>query len=280
LGRFILWMFFLPTVFLGPMTSYGDFYRSYQPRLLNRRQLILPALAKSMWGVGKLIVANRGLRMLHEALLAAAMVNGMRNGWTAPLQIDPRLLVAASLALHLIAFYLAFSGVIDVVLGLSRWLGFNLPENFDKPLLSPNPVSYWKTSNISVYRWLMVHVFFRYWDHHRIAAKVITTFLVSGLWHLLLLQVLTWDAVVQVGMAFVVFGVSVALLVHLSHAWPRQRSAAAEPDSWWQRLCYGGKVALNFAFLAVIHSLFLNGLEEKPLGQTLAVYGVLFFGMQ
>jgi hypothetical protein len=30
----------------------------------------------------------------------------------------------------------------------------------------------------------------------------------------------------------------------------------------------------------VIHSLFLNGLEEKPLGETLAAYGVLFFGMQ
>jgi D-alanyl-lipoteichoic acid acyltransferase DltB (MBOAT superfamily) len=181
LGRFILWIFFLPTLFLGPMASYGDFYRCYQPALLNRRQLILPALAKIAWGVCKMVLAHRVLRLLHEGLLAAAMAGGESSGWPSLPEVAPRLLVAGSLALHLIAFYLAFSGVIDVILGVSRWLGFNLPENFDKPLLSPNPVSYWKTSNISVYRWLMVHVFFRYWDHHCITAKVVTTFLISGL---------------------------------------------------------------------------------------------------
>jgi D-alanyl-lipoteichoic acid acyltransferase DltB (MBOAT superfamily) len=280
LGRFILWIFFLPTLFLGPMASYGDFYRRYQPTALNRRQLILPALAKIAWGVCKMVLAHRVLRPLHEEILAAAMAGGASSGWPSLAEVDPRLLVAGSLALHLIAFYLAFSGMIDVVLGVSRWLGFNLPENFDKPLLSPNPVSYWKTSNISVYRWLMIHVFFRYWDHHRITAKVVTTFLISGLWHLMLLRMLSWDAVAQVGLAFAIFGASVAALVHLSHLWPHTRSVSTGPHPWVQRLCWGGKIALTFAFMAVIHGLFLNGLAGKPLGDTLAAYHVLCFGAQ
>ena len=53
------------------------------------------------------------------------------------------------------------------------------------------------------------------------------TFLISGLWHLLLLRVLSWDAVAQIGLAFAIFGASVAVLVQLSHIWPRVRGAAA-----------------------------------------------------
>jgi D-alanyl-lipoteichoic acid acyltransferase DltB (MBOAT superfamily) len=280
LARFLLWMFFLPTLCLGPMTSYGDFYRSYRPTVINRLPFLLPALAKIVWGGLKFKVLSRGVRVLRDGLLGAATSTAAIDDLPFLAGFDPRLLVWAAFCLDMIRFYLILSGFIDIMLGVSRVLGFHLPENFDNPLFSASVVRYWKTSNVSVYRWLMTHVFFRYWEHHRITAKVVTTFLVSGVWHLMLLRALHWEAVLQISSAFVIFGLAVAAEMTLSHTWKRTQAASTKLHRWAQWPLWGGKVALTFSFIALIHGLFLNGLAGKPLAATLEAYRLLFFGGQ
>jgi D-alanyl-lipoteichoic acid acyltransferase DltB (MBOAT superfamily) len=278
LGRFLLWMFFLPTIFVGPMTSYSDFYRVYQPRLANWRHLIVPILTKIVWGGVKCAGLSPALVLLHDHLWAAALLGTTSSSLPWVGYVDVRLLVWCTFCLNLVCFYLAFSGFTDITIGLSRLAGFNLPENFDRPLLSTSPVRYWKTSNIALYRWLMTQVFFRYWDHRQITAKVVTTFLVSGLWHLSITSLTSWQAMLQIGLAFSVFGVTIAVLLQRPHTGARTWLAPLQHRRWMQRLTWAVQVALTFSFIALVHKLFWNGLTGKPLAATLEAYRMLFCG--
>ena len=275
LGRFILWIFFLPTLSLGPMTSYGDFYRSYQPAILNRRQLLFPLLTKIGWGALKLFVLNRAALFLQHNLLLEQTSQAAGGSLTLLAHFDPRLLVWSVVCLDLIRFYLLFSGCIDIMLGLSRLLGFHLPENFDKPLFSTSLVRYWKASNISVYRWLMIHVFFRYWDHHCTTAKVVTTFLASAIWHLAFLRTLSGEGVLQIGLAFASFSLAVAALMRLTRIRGLARLTYRGHTPWVQGCIGAVKLVCTFSMVALIHQLFWNGLQGRPLAMTIEVYGRL-----
>lgn len=279
-GRFVLWMFFLPTVFAGPVASYGDFYRCYQPRLANWHQIVPPNAVKIVWGWIKFVLLAAAIQRLVSKLWAVSAGSVASGHLVLLMQLDPRLLIGLAIGLEHIAFYLVFSGFTDIAIGLARLLGFNLYENFDRPLWSTNPVQYWKTSNISTYRWLMTHVFFPYWDHTQITAKVITTFIVSALWHCTVVPVGHWEGMLQVVLAFAVFSVVVTVLMQYSRtAWGTRRVLAGH-HALVQGMIWAGKVAINFCFLAFIHKLFWNGLSGQPIATIVQVYQHLFFGVR
>lgn len=277
-GRFLLWIFFLPTVFAGPVVTYRDFYRSYHPEIANWDQIVLADAVKIAWGLVKFAAVTPVLRQL-SATLAAIPAPGVAGGApTLVAQMDTRVLVATCLALDLIAFYLMFSGFTDVAIGLSRLLGFNLYENFDNPLLSTSPLRYWKTSNISTYRWLMTYVFFPYWGHTQVTAKVLTTFLVSALWHCTIVPFGRWEGMLQIGAAFAIFGCVVAAAIRLCRGGGGSQPAPAVRGRWLGGLAWSGKVVVTFCFIALIHKLFWNGLTGRPIEDAVRTYKDLFLG--
>jgi D-alanyl-lipoteichoic acid acyltransferase DltB (MBOAT superfamily) len=277
LGRFFLWILFLPTVFAGPIVTYRDFYKSYHPEIANWNQTVLRQVVKIAWGGVKYAGLAPALQQLSVALAAPAS-----RVAAAPLplavSLDPRLAVAASLALDLIGFYLMFSGFTDMAIGLSRLLGFNLYENFDHPLLSTSPLRFWQTSNISTYRWLMTHVFFPCWGHTQVTAKVLTTFLVSALWHCTIIPLDRWEGMLQVGAAFAIFGCAVVAITRLSRIGGESRLGPTAPSPWVGGVVSAAKVAATFCFIALVHRLFWNGLTGRPLQDAVQAYQRLFFG--
>ncbi len=278
-GRFFLWIFFLPTVFAGPVASYRDFYSSYHPKIVNWGQLVFPNMVKIAWGGIKFTILTSIVWRLSHKLWSVATAPNTDLFFLGSL--DSRLLVGSTLGLELILFYLMFSGFTDMAIGFSRLLGFHLYENFDHPLFSTNPLRYWKTSNISTYRWLMTHIFLPYWDHSQVTAKVITTFLVSALWHCTVVPLGHWEAVFQVMLAFLIFSVIIAMSMKFSQTTRGMHKAWMEHRSWLlQSLVWLGKVAITFCFIALIHKLFWNGLTGRPLAATLQVYQQLFFGVR
>jgi D-alanyl-lipoteichoic acid acyltransferase DltB (MBOAT superfamily) len=46
--------------------------------------------------------------------------------------------------------YFNFSGYCDVVIGMGRWAGFSIPENFDRPYVSRNMVEFWNRWHITL----------------------------------------------------------------------------------------------------------------------------------
>ena len=86
-----------------------------------------------------------------------------------------------------IQIYADFSAYTDIARGTSRWLGFELTENFAHPYLARSPTDFWRRWNISLSSWFRDYVYiplggsrFGAWLWTR---NVLITFLLSGLWH-------------------------------------------------------------------------------------------------
>jgi D-alanyl-lipoteichoic acid acyltransferase DltB (MBOAT superfamily) len=86
-----------------------------------------------------------------------------------------------------IQIYADFSAYTDIARGTSRWLGFELTENFDHPYMARTPTDFWRRWNISLSTWFRDYVYIplggskggeAVW-----ARNVLITFLLSGLWH-------------------------------------------------------------------------------------------------
>ncbi len=86
-----------------------------------------------------------------------------------------------------IQIYADFSAYTDIARGSSRWLGFELTENFDHPYLARTPADFWRRWNISLSTWFRDYVYIPLGGSRATGAiwtrNVIITFLLSGLWH-------------------------------------------------------------------------------------------------
>jgi D-alanyl-lipoteichoic acid acyltransferase DltB (MBOAT superfamily) len=86
-----------------------------------------------------------------------------------------------------IQIYADFSAYTDIARGSSRWLGFELTENFDHPYLARTPADFWRRWNISLSTWFRDYVYIPLGGSRATGASwarnVIITFLLSGLWH-------------------------------------------------------------------------------------------------
>jgi D-alanyl-lipoteichoic acid acyltransferase DltB (MBOAT superfamily) len=86
-----------------------------------------------------------------------------------------------------------FSGYTDVVIGAARLLGFQLPENFDRPYLARNVPDFWNRWHISLTHWIRDYVFmtsykaaaerFPAWGKHLGWALLFLSLLLAGMWH-------------------------------------------------------------------------------------------------
>jgi D-alanyl-lipoteichoic acid acyltransferase DltB (MBOAT superfamily) len=86
-----------------------------------------------------------------------------------------------------IQIYADFSAYTDLARGTSRWLGFELTENFDHPYLARTPADFWRRWNISLSTWFRDYVYIPLGGSRARGAvwirNVMVTFLLSGLWH-------------------------------------------------------------------------------------------------
>ncbi|WP_417236782.1 MBOAT family O-acyltransferase [Bizionia paragorgiae] len=98
-----------------------------------------------------------------------------------------------ALSLLLGAIYFAFqiygdfSGYSDIAIGLSRLLGFDLKQNFNKPYFSRNIAEFWRRWHISLSTWFRDYLYIPLGGSQGTKVlkvrNVFIIFLVSGFWH-------------------------------------------------------------------------------------------------
>jgi alginate O-acetyltransferase complex protein AlgI len=83
--------------------------------------------------------------------------------------------------------YADFSAYTDIARGTSRWLGFELTENFAHPYLARSPSDFWRRWNISLSTWFRDYVYLPLGGSRggraAWARNILLTFMLSGLWH-------------------------------------------------------------------------------------------------
>ena len=85
--------------------------------------------------------------------------------------------------------YCDFAGYSDIAIGTAKLFGFDLKTNFQTPFISTSITEFWRRWHISLYSWFTDYLYtplviaFRDFQKTGIAAAILLTFLISGLWH-------------------------------------------------------------------------------------------------
>ena len=80
-----------------------------------------------------------------------------------------------------------FAGYSDIAIGIARIMGFDLPQNFNRPFFSKTMGEFWRRWHISFSSWLRDYVYIPLGGSRvhafRMYVNLFLTMLISGLWH-------------------------------------------------------------------------------------------------
>lgn len=131
------YLFFLPSLLMGPVGPYSDFRKSIDS---NQRLFFSTDLCwKFLGGFIKFFIFT-------------PFVSSVGYGYTEGVDYV-RYPVSILLSVGLFSYltiYFQFSGFCDMMIAYGRCLGFEMRENFRSPLLSRNPQDHWRRWHISL----------------------------------------------------------------------------------------------------------------------------------
>jgi len=198
LREFVAYALFFPTLTAGPIDRADRFVK-------DARQPFALSLDAVFEG-GERIVAGIFKKFVLADTLALIALNGANAN-----QTHSALWLWVLLYAYAFRIYFDFAGYSDIAIGLGRWLGFRIPENFDRPYLKPNLTAFWNSWHITLATWFRAYFFNPFSRALRtarttlpaavvIAASQLSTMVLIGLWHGVTWNFVIWGAWHGVGL--------------------------------------------------------------------------------
>ena len=190
LGEFVTYAIFFPTYTAGPIDRSQRF-------IADLREPRVPAIPTQSLHTdpGNLFIGSQRvlIGIFKKFVLADSLALVALNERNA-LQANASLWMWILLYAYTLRIYFDFSGYTDIALGLGRLLGFNLPENFNRPYLRQNLTAFWSSWHITLAQWFRAYFFNPVTRALRtrpeklpvwaaILAGQLGTMLLIGLWH-------------------------------------------------------------------------------------------------
>ena len=173
LFKFLLFVFYIPYLFIGPINRYDTFKESDIFKEKSNSNDILNGIIRISWGLFKKYVIAERIAIIVGTISSNYMYDGAY--------------VFLTLILYSFEIYSDFSGGIDIVIGISNILGIKTIENFDRPYLSENLKEFWRKWHISLSSWFKDYVYIPLGGNRcskiRNKINIIIVFILSGLWH-------------------------------------------------------------------------------------------------
>ncbi len=186
-AHLVWYLFFLPTLIVGPIHRYQPFVRD-----LKRRR----------WDSDKF---SRGLeRILFGYVKVTVLVYYLVKLTNAVGSFDGGLFIKAYLnsIVSWVDLYIKFSGYSDIAIGVAALAGFEVMENFKFPFLARNINDFWSRWHISLTSWCREYVFQPTLSFSRKPLmSVALTMLILGLWHEVSLRYILWGVYHALGIA-------------------------------------------------------------------------------
>ncbi len=172
--RLWLYVMFFPQLVAGPIERSG--------RLLPQFDEVHPFDA---------VRVSEGARLVLWGLVKKVVIADPLGPLIDPVFAHPTQYAGLPLAIAMYAFafqiYADFSGYSDIAVGTAKILGFRLMRNFDRPYLAASPVEFWRRWHISLSTWFRDYLYIPLGGSRdggvRWVFALMTTFLLSGLWH-------------------------------------------------------------------------------------------------
>ncbi len=284
LWRYALFASFFPHLVAGPILRASEFLAHLRPGEMPTRPLA-PAEGTFLIARGffkKLVIAD-SIALAIDPFFANVSDPSTAGVWALPY-----------IYLYALQIYFDFSGYTDIARGLGLWFGFRWPENFNGPYLATSVQDFWRRWHMTLSRFLRDYLYIPLGGNRgaawRVAAALMITMLLGGLWHGASWSFALWG------------GLHGAFLV-INHWWGKTRSCArlsslkgAPAWAWrWARIvltfnavclawCFFRLTELSDSLVCVrkllafdLDKAFVQGSADVSLWLLLALYGAAAF---
>jgi alginate O-acetyltransferase complex protein AlgI len=228
---YCIFVLFFPQLIAGPIVHYREMLPQFHAASCRfDKENVAVALTLLFFGLFKKVVFADHIAPLITPIYEHAAAGGGTTfllAWMAAIGFT-------------LQIYFDFSGYSDMALGLARFFGIRLPQNFDSPLRASSIIDFWLRWHMTLTRFLTAYIYNPWvlWLTRRRLAKgqpgfgghkttagafvnllmfpTVVTMLVSGLWH-------------GAGYGFVFWGLLQGIYLTVNHAW-RIAAARLWPD--------------------------------------------------
>lgn len=176
LGHFATYLFYFPKMMSGPVERAHNFLPQLKINIQFDPVKVSEGLKLMVWGFfKKLVIADR-LIIYVDAVYSNSSHHGGKT-------------LALASFFFTVQLYADFSGYTDIARGLSKVLGIDLMENFNRPFFSTTVTEFWRRWHMSLSTWFNEYFYnplaitTRNWGDKGIVFTTIFTFTVIGLWH-------------------------------------------------------------------------------------------------
>jgi alginate O-acetyltransferase complex protein AlgI len=106
---------------------------------------------------------------------------------------------------YALQIYCDFSGYTDMAIGIALFLGFRLPDNFDRPYAATSLTDFWRRWHMSLSTWLRDYLYIPLGGNRkgrvRTYLNLFLTMLLGGLWHGASWKFVLWGGIHGAGLA-------------------------------------------------------------------------------
>lgn len=171
---FFAFVSFFPQLVAGPIERAGHLLNQFLQEKTFSYNDCVAGFRLILWGLFKKIVIADNFGLLADNIFSAGQpISGLST-----------ILGALFFAFQI---YADFSGYSDIAIGLAKTLGFDLMKNFNTPYFATSFRDFWRRWHISLSTWFRDYLYIPLGgsrrNNFRVSVNIMTTFLLSGLWH-------------------------------------------------------------------------------------------------
>jgi alginate O-acetyltransferase complex protein AlgI len=221
LQDYCLFVLFFPQLIAGPIVHYREMMPQFQNASCRfDKENVAVGLTLLSFGLFKKVIFADHMASLVSPIYERASAGDKMSlimAWTAAIGF-------------MLQIYFDFSGYSDMALGLARFFGIRLPQNFNSPLQASNIIDFWLRWHMTLTRFLTAYIYnpLTLWLTRRRMSKgrpslaglnttfgafayllmfpTLLTMFISGLWH-------------GAGYGFIIWGLLHGIYLTINHAW-------------------------------------------------------------
>lgn len=171
----------------GPIQRFEDYRQVENVTCPVDAQSFGHSLERVVIGSFKVFVLSSALSACQQQLLDSVFHTNVF--------LDRLIYGTTAVAVYPVYLYCNFSGYTDVVIGVARWFGLRLPENFNRAFQAESFIVFWNRWHITLSSWLRTYVFqplllslmkkvpSRRLEPYLAAFAMFVTFFLVGAWH-------------------------------------------------------------------------------------------------
>ncbi len=137
----------------GPIDRYQSFKANFLSPIPAQTPMIRATLVRIVKGYAKVLILAASALYVFDNVTPQLFA---QDSVALPKMV---LLFSVAAACYTFYLYMNFSGYMDIVIGIARLAGLELPENFNRPFLSRSMLEFWSRWHMTLSNWFKQYAF-------------------------------------------------------------------------------------------------------------------------